>query len=215
VLMALIRVLVVDDHPLVRAGIQAILKGHPRIRVVAEAGDGEEGLRRARSEKPDIVLLDLAMPGITAQEFMAGMRRAAPSASVLVVSIYDDPESVREMALLGVKGYFVKGEPAAQLTAAIEAVSGGQPFFCASAAQNILAQSFDRPRRGDRPLSKRERQVLVLLSDGSSNKLIAEKLQLSVRTVEAYRANLMEKLGIFTIAGLTRYAIARGVIKLP
>ncbi len=212
-----IRVLVVDDHPVVRQGLVACLSRHAHISVVGEAEEGKEALRLATELIPDLVLMDIDMPlmnGLTATD---QLRRENPNIKVLVLSMHSHSEYVLRILQSGARGYVLKDASADELVKAIESVYAGETFFSSDVARLALNQfvrgNGEGPHLGQ--ISNREREVLVAIAEGLSNKEIACRLGVGVRTVETHRERIMRKLNIHSIAGLTRFAIQKGLIALP
>jgi DNA-binding NarL/FixJ family response regulator len=203
-----IRVLLVDDHAVVREGIRHVLAGSEEFEVVGEAAGGREALALAKSLQPDVVLLDISMPGDSGLDVVGSLRTAVPSARVLMLSVYDQTEYVVQSVRAGAHGYLRKDTTPADLREAIRAVHRGDAFFSPVAARHLteaLREEAAEPPRD--PLTGREREVLQGVVRGQTNKEIAAELGISVRTVEAHRDSMMRKLRIHTVAGLTRYAI--------
>lgn len=208
------RILLVDDHPVMRKGLIACLASRPNLAVVGEAADGFEALRKTGELLPDVVLMDVEMPRMDGLTATASICKRYPKTKVLVLSMHNNPEYVVQAVQMGARGFALKSLPTEELIKAIEIVQRGEPFF---AAQSI-PPSRDDPKsdasRNPSALFEREKEVLVHLAAGYGNKEIAEILDILVRTVESHRARLMKKLNIHTIAGLTRYALAHGYISL-
>jgi DNA-binding NarL/FixJ family response regulator len=212
-----IRVMIVDDHPLVREGIRSIVAGEEGFEIVAEAGSGEEAVEVAGQLRPDVVILDLSMPGEGGLSAVARLREVAPTARSLVLSVHDHPEYVLEAVRAGAQGYIRKDTSPAELRQAIRTVHRGEAFFSSPVARQLSAAVRQETLRGEQGeklerLTDRERQVLAGIAAGSTSKIIARQLGLSPRTVEAYRENLMRKLAIRTVAGLTRFAVESGLV---
>jgi DNA-binding NarL/FixJ family response regulator len=208
-----IRVLVADDHAVVRQGIRHVLEEDPGLRVVAEAATGDEVLERAARERPDVVLLDLTMPGATGLNVVRALRERVADTRVLILSVHDDREYVLESVRAGAHGYLRKDSSPADIRQAIRAVHGGDSFFSPPVARHLAAAVQD----GASPaaleeLTSRERDVLIRIARGLTNREAAGELGISVRTVEAHRDSLMRRLRIHTVAGLTRFAIERGLL---
>ena len=208
-----IKVLVVDDHAVVRSGIRLLLEAEDDIEVVAEAGTAEEGVRAARLEKPDVVLLDVVMPGKSGIEATPDIRAAAKSAAVLVLSMQDDPSYVREAFASGASGYVLKEAVDVEVVQAVREVAAGRKYVHpALGARLAAAEAEDAAKSASDPLSEREREVLRLLALGHTNQEIAKMLYISVRTAETHRAHIMQKLGLQTRAELVRHALASGLL---
>ena len=208
-----IRVLVVDDHAVVRSGIRLLLEAEEDIEVVGEAGTAEEGVRAARLEKPDVVLLDVVMPGKSGIEATPDIRAAAKSAAVLVLSMQDDPSYVREAFASGASGYVLKEAVDVEVVQAVREVAAGRKYVHpALGARLAAAEAEDAAKSASDPLSEREREVLRLLALGHTNQEIAKMLYISVRTAETHRAHIMQKLGLQTRAELVRHALASGLL---
>ena len=208
-----IRVLVVDDHAVVRSGIRLVLEAEEDIEVVAEAGTAEEGVRAARLEKPDVVLLDVVMPGRSGIEATPDIRAAAKNAEVLVLSMQDDPSYVREAFAAGASGYVLKEAADVEVVQAVREVAAGRKYVHpALGARLAAAEAEDAAKAASDPLSEREREVLRLLALGHTNQEIAKMLYISVRTAETHRAHIMQKLGLQTRAELVRHALASGLL---
>ena len=207
----MIRIALADDHNVVRQGLRALLEGVKDFRVVAEAKDGKEMVETVVREKPDVAVIDLAMPSLNGVEATRRIVRDVPGVKVLVLSMYTGEEYVREAMAAGALGYLVKDSAADDLVKAIRSVAGGEVFLSPAIAHlagkgGATASALDR-------LTSREREVLQLIAEGNSNKEIAARLTLSVKTIEAHRTNLMAKLDIHDTASLTRFAIARGLVR--
>ena len=208
-----IKVLVVDDHAVVRSGIRLLLEAEEDIEVVGEAGTAEEGVRAARLEKPDVVLLDVVMPGKSGIEATPDIRAAAKSAAVLVLSMQDDPSYVREAFASGASGYVLKEAVDVEVVQAVREVAAGRKYVHpALGARLAAAEAEDAAKSASDPLSEREREVLRLLALGHTNQEIAKMLYISVRTAETHRAHIMQKLGLQTRAELVRHALASGLL---
>ena len=210
-----IRVFLVDDLPIVREGVRSYLTNHA-ITVVGEASDAKEALRKVKKAAPDVVVLDVNLPSIDGGELARRLRRLIPKSKLIAFSIHSIEEYVVKMARCGVQGYVTKDQPAGNLLEAIKHVFQGGLHFPAGMNDILLApaaeSSSDQP--GAAELTDREVEVLTLLAEGLSNKSIAAKLGISVRTAETHRENLSHKLNIMTVAGLTKYAIKRGLTSL-
>ena len=211
-----IRVLVVDDHAVVRSGLRHVLEAEDDIEVVAEAGDLREAVFEARAHKPDVILMDVVMPGASGIEATPAVLKEAKDAKVLMLSMQDDPHYVREAFSVGASGYVLKEAVDAEVVDAVrEVANGGRYVHPALGARLIQAEAQERAQAEEDPLSEREREVLRLLALGHTNQEIAKMLYLSVRTVETHRAHIMQKLRLTTRAELVRYAIDQGLLEEP
>jgi two-component system, NarL family, response regulator NreC len=208
-----IRVLVVDDHAVVRSGLRHVLEAEDDIEVVAEAGDLRGAVFEARAHKPDVILMDIVMPGASGIEATPAVLKEAEDAKVLMLSMQDDPRYVREAFEAGAVGYVLKEAADDEVVGAVRAVAAGERYVHpALGARLIAAEAEERRRAEEDPLSEREREVLRLLALGHTNQEIAEMLYLSVRTVETHRAHIMQKLRLSSRAELVRHAIDQGLL---
>jgi len=207
--MKKIRVLLADDHAILRAGLRMLLEAQPDMAVVAEAADGREAIVRAGDSQPDVAVVDLTMPGLSGVETLEGLRREVPATRLLVLTMHDDPGYARLALAAGASGHVIKDAESSELLAAIRAVHRGRTFVqVGSDPGPALA-----PARPPVPtLSPRERQVLELLAHGHTNREVADRLSLSVKTVETHRARLSDKLGLHSRADLVRLAIDLGLL---
>jgi DNA-binding NarL/FixJ family response regulator len=205
-----IRVLIADDHAVVREGVRHVLAAEPGFDVVGEASDGAETVRLAAELGPDVVVLDISMPKLSGFEAAEQIRRRTPDARILVLSIHDHEEYVLKGMRLGADGYLRKDSTPAELRRAIRAVHGGSTAFTHSATPTPAAAIHAEERMAD--LTARERDVLVGIASGETNKAIAARFGISVRTVEAHRESVMRKLGLRGAASLTRFAIEAGLV---
>lgn len=211
-----IRVVLVDDHTIVRQGLRALLATSEDVEVVGEASDGREGLREAERLKPDVVVIDAAMPGLNGIDATQRIRDALPGTRVLVLSMHAGEEYVRPAIRAGASGYLLKGSGLSDLVAAIRAVAAGDGFVSPSIARLLVDDARrehggERARDGDE-LTVREREVLQLVAEGHSTQAIAQLLHLSPKTVEGHRGRLMQKLDVRNVAGLVRHAIRLGLV---
>jgi two-component system, NarL family, response regulator NreC len=209
----LTRVVVVDDHAVVRAGLRRVLEAEPDIDVVGEAGTAGDAVLETRSAKPDVILLDVAMPGESGIDVMPKLQKEAPEAKVLVLSMQDDPRYVREAFAAGASGYVLKEAADSEVVAAVREVAAGNRYLHpALGARLISAEEEARAATEADPLSEREHEVLRLLALGHTNQEIATMLYISVRTAETHRSHIMQKLRLTTRAELVRYALANGLL---
>ena len=212
----MIRVLIADDHMLVRDGVRALLSTADDIEVVAEAGDGREATDRARETLPDVVLLDIAMPGLGGLEAVPLIQREAPRARILILTQYEHADYVRRFLRLGVAGYVLKKAAGAELISAIRAAHRGGLVLDPAIAREALKEPEGGTEPTDDPyesLTDRERQVLKLVAEGRSNKEIASLLEISVKTAMTHREHVMQKLNLHNRTDLTRFAMRRGIIQ--
>ena len=209
-----IRVLIVDDHAVLRSGLHLLLDAQSDIEVVGEAGDVKEAVFETRDKKPDVVLMDVVMPGQTGIEGVPLVLKEAPEAKVLVLSMQDDPRYVHEAFAAGAAGYILKEAVDAEVVGAIQRVASGDHYVHpALGARLIAAEAEAKAREEADPLSDREREVMRLLALGHTNQEIAKMLYISVRTAETHRAHIMQKLRLSTRAELVRYAIDQGLLE--
>ena len=211
-----IKVLVADDHPVVRKGLQSCLARQGRIRVVGEAADGDEALRKVRELKPDVVLMDISMPGMNGLAVTEVLRREAPQVKVLVISVHRNKDAIFRVIQAGAHGYVSKEAPSEEVVRAIETLAAGEPFFSEEIARAALSEFVTSGGKKEpfSQLTSREREVLVQIAEGKSNKEIADALRIGVRTIETHRERIMRRLNIHSVAGLTKYAIANGLVAL-
>jgi two-component system, NarL family, response regulator NreC len=209
-----IRVLVVDDHAVVRAGLRRVLDAESDIETVAEAPDAERAVFEALEHAPDVILLDIMLPGKSGIEGMPAIQQAAPEAKILVLSMQDDPRYVREAFDAGASGYVLKEAADTEVVDAVRAVAGGQQYLHPSLGARLVAADAEQRKRAQAdPLSEREREVLRLLALGHTNQEIAKLLFISVRTAETHRAHIMQKLHLSTRAELVRHALSEGLLE--
>ncbi|MBI4277581.1 MAG: response regulator transcription factor [Armatimonadetes bacterium] len=209
-----VRVLLAEDHTLVRAGIRALLHNLPEVEVVAEAGDGREALRLTESLRPDLVLMDVALPEMNGLEAAARITKEFPTVRVVILSMYANEEYVWRALRAGVAGYLLKDAATTELELAVTAVMRGETYLSPQISK-YLTEYIRRVDSGSSPLDRltpRQREVLQLIAEGHSTRDIAKRLHLSVKTVETHRAQLMERLDIRDVAGLVRYAIQMGLV---
>ena len=205
--------LIVDDHAVVRSGIRLLLAQEPDIEPVGEAGTGREAIFEARALKPDLILMDVVMPDQTGLEVLPTLLHEQPEVKVMLLSMQDDPRYVREAFEAGASGYVLKEAADADVVAAIrEVAAGGHYVHPELGARLVAAESRERKRAEEDPLSDREHEVLRLLALGHTNQEIAKQLYISVRTAETHRAHIMQKLRLSTRAELVRYALDQGLL---
>jgi two-component system nitrate/nitrite response regulator NarL len=212
-----IKLLLVDDHPVVRRGIRSCLDNLDHLEVIGEAVDGEEAVAKVRELHPEVVLMDIDMPKMTGLEATRLLRKEFPDLKVLILSVHSNKQYVLQIIQSGAQGYVLKDASPADLVRAIESVSGGEAFFSPDVSQIVLNQYLSEAGGdddGSSKLTSREREVLAMIAEGQSNKEMASKLGVGVRTIETHRERVMDKLNIHTVAGLTKYAIANGIARL-
>jgi two-component system response regulator NreC len=214
--MQKIRVVIADDHAVLRAGLRMLINTQPDMIVVAEAGDGLAAVIQATETKPDVVVMDITMPAMGGIQAIEQIRQALPQTQILVLTMHDDTAYLRSALAAGASGYVVKKSADSELISAITAVHRGQMFVdlasSGGAIQQALLREPSRPGDPKSLLSQRERAVLTLVAEGYTNQQVADRLCLSVKTIETYRMRLAEKLGLRTRADLTRYALEIGLI---
>jgi two-component system, NarL family, response regulator NreC len=209
-----IRVLVVDDHAVVRSGLRALLDREDQIAVVDEAATADEAVFRMIEHKPDVLLMDVTMPGMSGLEAIPKLLQASPATRVLMLSMHDDPRYVREAFAAGASGYVLKEAADTEVVAAIRTVAAGQSYVNPSlGARMAEAEGKAAAEAKADPLSEREHEVLRMLALGHTNQEIAKALYISVRTAETHRAHIMQKLGLASRADLVRYALAHKLIE--
>ncbi len=208
-----------DDHPIVRNGIKDALSKQKNIEVVGEASNGSQVLRKVKELGPDIVLMDISMPGMGGLEATQRIRSTVPTVKVLVFTMHDNKEYVLEIIRSGASGYVLKDTSTLELVKAIETVYRGGTFFSSKVSKLLLDQYIKKVSTGvetsTEELSKREEEILILVAGGKSNKEIANQLKISIRTCEAHREKIMKKLNLHSVAELTQYAISKGLISFP
>ena len=211
------RILLADDHALVRRGVRLILDGEPDLQVVAEAGDGAEAIELARAERPDLAVLDIAMPRLTGLQAARELSRVMPELRILMLTMYDNEQYFFEALKAGASGFVLKSVADRDLVEACRAAMRDEPFLYPGAVTALIRNYLDRVRDGgdvpDRAITEREEEILKLVAEGHSSKEIAGMLVISVKTVERHRANLLQKLGLRDRLELTRYAIRAGLIE--
>jgi two-component system response regulator NreC len=209
-----IRVVIVDDHAILRSGLRRVLDAESDIEVVGEAATADRAVFEALASKPDVVLMDVVMPGKSGIEGMPAVLQAVPETKVLMLSMQDDPHYVREAFEAGASGYVLKEAADTEVVGAVRAVAAGERYVHpALGARLVAAEAAERRRAEDDPLSEREREVLRLLALGHTNQEIAKLLFISVRTAETHRAHIMQKLRLSSRAELVRYALENGLIE--
>ncbi len=219
--MEQITVLLADDHMIVREGLRALLEAEGDIEVVGEAETGRQAIQLVKRLRPAVVLMDIAMPLLNGLEATRRILKAVPATRVLILSAHGDDEYIRQVVMLGAAGYLIKQTSADLLSKAVREVQKGNTFFSPSIANRLRSLSLELPdgrgaiKKKNTALSSREVEVLQLIAEGKANKQVARELGISIKTVEKHRQHLMGKLDLHDTAGLTRYAIAAGIIESP
>src|SRR2546425_2359609 len=212
--MTAVRILVADDHEVVRRGVRALLEARPGWEVCDEAADGREAVEKAIQSGPDVVILDIGMPVLNGLEAARQIRKVSPRCEVLILTMHESEQLIREVLAAGARGYVLKSDAGRNLENAVEALSRHKTFFTSSVAEFLLQGFLDG--RGEPPepssLTQREREVIQLLAEGEGNKEVANTLGISVRTAETHRTNIMRKLGCHSFTDLVRYAIRNSII---
>ncbi len=211
-----IKILLADDHPVVRRGLQFCLSKESRLKVVGEATSGEEAVDKALKLQPDVVLMDISMPGMSGLDATEQLRQRAPGIKVLVLSVHNNRDYIFRIIQAGAHGYVSKEASTDELLRAIDSVQSGKTFFSPEIAQEALQRLVENGGKKEPfdQLTSREREVLVLIAEGKSNKEIANRLGIGVRTIETHRERIMRRLDIHSVAGLTKFAIAHGLVPL-
>jgi DNA-binding NarL/FixJ family response regulator len=211
------RILIADDHEVVRRGIRALIESHPGWEVCGEAQDGREALERAREVRPDLVLLDVGMPNLNGLEAARQILGSRTATHILILTMHYSPQLVREILAVGARGFLLKSDAGRDLVAAVEAVQNHRTFFTSQVMQ-VVADGYLNPDQTEKPsrgnLTPREREVLQLLAEGKTSKEVAVALNLSVKTAETHRTNIMRKLDLHSVADLTLYALRNGIAQV-
>jgi DNA-binding NarL/FixJ family response regulator len=215
------RILIADDHDVARGGIRALLENHPDWQVCGEAKDGRETVELVAQTKPDLILLDIGMPNLNGLEATRQILATAPEALILILTMHDTDQLVREVLRAGARGFLFKSDAGRDLITAVEALQQGRTFFTTRVSQLVLNGFLDRDQPGEESLERnfelltsREREVIQLLAEGKTSKEVAVALDLSVKTAETHRTNLMRKLDLHSVADLTRYAVRNGIVQV-
>lgn len=215
--MSPLRVLLADDHVLVRAGLRALLATFPEVSVVAETGDGREAVELVSAVGPNIVIMDIGLPGLNGIEATARIVKEHPSVKVVILSMHANEEYIRQALQAGATGYLLKDAAPAELDLALRAVARGETYLSPAISKRVvedyLAQAPARADAAAQVLTARQREILQLIAEGKTTKQIAALLGVSIKTVETHRADLMERLGIHDLAGLVRYALREGLAR--
>lgn len=213
-----VKVLVVDDHEIVREGIRMVLAADPELEVVGVASSGEEAIEKVRELEPNVVLMDIGMPGLSGFEATRRIRESSPGVQVVALTVHDSEGYVFQMLQAGATGYVVKRAPSEDVILAVKRAHQGEAVLHPSVAKLLIKDYLARVAKGEETsfdtLSDREREILKLIAEGQTNREIADTLFLSIKTVQAHRANLMRKLGMHDRTELVKYAIRKGIIGL-
>jgi DNA-binding NarL/FixJ family response regulator len=218
----MLRILIADDHEVARRGIRSLLESHSGWEVCAEAKDGRDAVELAASTSPDLVLLDIGMPNLNGLEAARQILATTPNVAILILTMHDSDNVIREVLRAGARGFLLKSDAGRDLVAAVEALESQKTFFTPRVSQMVLDGFLNREKKrseiedvvnpsGDL-LTAREREVIQLLAEGRTSKEVAVTLNLSVKTAETHRTNLMRKLGLHSVADLTRYAVRNGIV---
>jgi DNA-binding NarL/FixJ family response regulator len=218
--MKTLRILIADDHDLMRRGLKSLLESRPGWSICAEAHTGREAVTKAEELKPDIVILDITMPELNGLEAARRILKASPNSEILVLSVHYSDQLIRDILDAGIRGYIVKSDSDRDLIVAVEALANHKPFFTPRATELILHNFNNRssspselPEITGNRLTSREREIVQLLSEGKSSKEVASVLSISVKTAETHRANIMRKLEIHSVSELVRYAVRNQIIE--
>jgi DNA-binding NarL/FixJ family response regulator len=209
----MIRILIADDHDVVRSGLRQILEAQPNWEVVAEASDGKDAITKAIDAKPDVAVLDYSLPLANGVEVTRQIRARLPRTEVLIFTMHDNETLIQELLKAGARGYLLKSDARRYLIGAIESLALHRPFFTAKVSEALLDSFLTKPSREGSSLTNRERSVVQLIAEGHTNKQIAHILDISLKTVETHRASVMRKLNLSSSAALVRYAIRNNIVE--
>jgi DNA-binding NarL/FixJ family response regulator len=207
------RILIADDHEVVRTGVRRTLEDHPNWSVVAEAADGKDAIAKAIATKPDVAIVDHALPLISGIEVTRQIRLRVPSVEVLIFTMHDNDNLLRDLLEAGARGYVLKSDAEEHLISAVQALAARKPYFASQACEGLLKAFLTHAQQFDQPLTSRERGIVQLVAEGHSNKQIAQILNISVKTVEVHRASVLRKLDLTSSAALVRYAVRNKLIE--
>jgi DNA-binding NarL/FixJ family response regulator len=218
--MKTVRILIADDHDLIRRGVRTLLESHEGWQVCAEAHTGREAVSKAEELKPDVAILDISMPDLNGVDAARRIRKGSPATEILILSLHYSDQLIREILDAGVRGYIVKSDSDRDLLIAVEALANHKPFFTPRATEVMLMNFHEGKSRPAGPpqssrerLTSREREIVQLLAEGKSSKEVAASLSISVKTAETHRANIMRKLDLHTVSELVRYAVRNQIIE--
>jgi DNA-binding NarL/FixJ family response regulator len=207
------RILIADDHEVVRSGLRAILEGHEGWEVVAEASDGKDAIAKAADAKPDVAIVDYSLPMMNGVEVTRQIRARAPETEILIFTMHDSDVLVGELLEAGARGYLLKSDAKQYLIAAVESLAGHRPFFTGRVSEHLLDTFLTQSPKSEVLLSPRERGIVQLIAEGHSNREMSEILHLSVKTIETHRASAMRKLNVSSTAAIVRYAIRNKLVE--
>ena len=220
----MLRILIADDHEVARRGIRSLLESHPGWEVCAEAKDGRDAVELATRTKPDLILLDIGMPNLNGLEAARQILATNPNIAILILTMHDSDQIIREVLRAGARGFLLKSDAGRDLVAAVDALQRQRTFFTTRVSQMVLEGFLNQDGKHpdlepdidhcDEILTSREREVIQLLAEGRTSKEVAATLNLSVKTAETHRTNLMRKLGLHSVADLTRYAVRNGIVQV-
>ena len=220
----MLRILIADDHEVARRGIRSLLESHAGWEVCAEAKDGRNAVELASKTKPDLILLDIGMPNLNGLEAARQILATNPNIAILILTMHDSDHVIREVLCAGARGFLLKSDAGRDLVAAVDALQRQRTFFTTRVSQMVLEGFLNRDGKNpdfapdldhaDKILTSREREVIQLLAEGRTSKEVAATLNLSVKTAETHRTNLMRKLGLHSVADLTRYAVRNGIVQV-
>ena len=217
--MKTLRILIADDHDLMRRGVKSLLQSRAGWEVCGEAHTGREAVAKAEELKPDVVILDISMPDLNGVDAAKRIRKASPDTEVLILSVHYSDQLIRDILEAGVRGYIVKSDSDRDLVIAVETLANHKPFFTPRATEVMLTNFNEGKTKADLPetmrdrLTSREREIVQLLAEGKSSKEVASSLNISVKTAETHRANIMRKLQLHTVSELVRYAVRNQIIE--
>ena len=217
--VATTRILLADDHEVVRHGLRVLLEAHPGWEVVGEAENGREAVDKVRQARPDVVVLDITMPELNGLEATRQILKAAPQTEVLILTMHESEQVAREVLAAGARGYLLKSDASRDLVSAVDALRQHRPFFTSRVSQMVLEGYLHGPSLGDAPatrrelLTPREREIVQLLAEGKSNKDVAAALGISPKTIETHRANIMRKLNLHSVSELVRFAVRNRMVE--
>src|SRR5580704_9229641 len=217
--MKVLRILIADDHDLMRRGIKGMLESHAGWEICGEAHTGREAVSKAQELKPDIAILDISMPDLNGVDAARRIRKESPNTEILILSVHYSDQLIRDILEAGVRGYIVKSDSDRDLVIAVETLANHKPFFTPRATEVMLTNFNEGKTKADLPetmrdrLTSREREIVQLLAEGKSSKEVASSLNISVKTAETHRANIMRKLQLHTVSELVRYAVRNQIIE--